>query len=173
MNFSPCFKFYCSKPLSFEIQLFVKKFITWKWDHKTEKSITHNLLNGLQCNFEVPNLFVGRKVSFSKMQTNVVNSCKNWMWQLTFSHLIQQRKLWSSGRALGSRSEGRGFNPCPMLDVSGVRAMPGLISTPNSSSLQKNKKIQVVKWDTPKKIFEKKNSHLILARSNYRTRIQG
>jgi hypothetical protein len=29
-----------------------------------------------------------------------------------------------------------------MLDGSGVKAMPGLISTPNSGSLQKNKKIQ-------------------------------
>jgi hypothetical protein len=29
-----------------------------------------------------------------------------------------------SGRALDSRSEGRGFDPCPMLDGSGVKAMP-------------------------------------------------
>ncbi len=36
------------------------------------------------------------------------------------------------GRALGSRSEGRGFNPCPMLDGSGVKAMPGSIPAPNS-----------------------------------------
>jgi len=34
----------------------------------------------------------------------------------------QRRKPWSSGRALGSRSEGRGFNPCPMPDGSGVKA---------------------------------------------------
>jgi hypothetical protein len=38
-----------------------------------------------------------------------------------------------------------------MLDGSGVKAMPGLISTPNSGSLQKNKKMQVAKWGTPKK----------------------
>jgi len=30
-----------------------------------------------------------------------------------------------------------------MLDGSGVKAMPGSIPTPNSGSLQKNKKIQV------------------------------
>jgi len=41
--------------------------------------------------------------------------------------------LWSSGRAL--RSEGCGFNPGPMLDGSGVKAMPGSISAPNSGSL--------------------------------------
>jgi len=35
------------------------------------------------------------------------------------------RKLWSSGRALGSRSEGLEFDPRPMLDESGVKAMPG------------------------------------------------
>jgi len=60
------------------------------------------------------------------------------------------RKLWSSGRALGSQSEGCGFNPCPMLDGSGLKAMPGLIPTPNSDSLKKNKKMQVAKWGTPK-----------------------
>ncbi len=40
-------------------------------------------------------------------------------------------------RALGSRSEGRGFDPRPMLDGSDVKAMhmPGLISTPNSDPL--------------------------------------
>jgi len=38
-----------------------------------------------------------------------------------------------------------------MLDGSGVKAMPGSIPTPNSGSLLKNKKIQVAKWDTPKK----------------------
>jgi len=38
-----------------------------------------------------------------------------------------------------------------MLDGSGVKAMPGLISTPNSGSLKKNKKIQVAKWGTSKK----------------------
>jgi len=46
-----------------------------------------------------------------------------------------QQKLWSSSRALGSRSEGRGFDPCPMLGGSGVKAMPGSTPTPNSGSL--------------------------------------
>ncbi len=44
-----------------------------------------------------------------------------------------ERKLWYSGRALGSQSDG--FDPCPMLDGSGVKAMPGSIPTPNSGSL--------------------------------------
>jgi len=38
-----------------------------------------------------------------------------------------------------------------MLDGSGVKAMPGSISTPNSDSLYKIGKIQVAKWGTPKK----------------------
>jgi hypothetical protein len=46
-----------------------------------------------------------------------------------------QRKLWSSGRALGSQLEVHGFDPCPMLDGSGVKAMPGSIPTPNSGKL--------------------------------------
>jgi len=33
------------------------------------------------------------------------------------------------------RKEGRGFNPHPMLDGSGVKAMPGSIPAPNSGSL--------------------------------------
>jgi len=47
---------------------------------------------------------------------------------------MSNRKLWSSGRALGSQSEGRGFDPLPMLDGSGVKATPELIPTPNSGS---------------------------------------
>jgi len=47
----------------------------------------------------------------------------------------KQQKLWSSGRALGSRSVGCGFDPRPMLDGSGVKAMPGSISAPNSGPL--------------------------------------
>jgi len=38
-------------------------------------------------------------------------------------------------------------------------AMPGSISSPNSGSLKKIRKIQVVKWGTPKKIFLKKDAH--------------
>jgi len=33
-----------------------------------------------------------------------------------------------------------GFDPFPMLDGSGVKAMPGSISAPNSGSLQKIRK---------------------------------
>ncbi len=69
------------------------------------------------------------------------------------NYLNCNRKLWSSGRALGSQSEGCGFNPCPMLDGSGVKTMPGSIPTLNSGSLLKNKKIQVAKWGTLKNIF--------------------
>ncbi len=54
---------------------------------------------------------------------------------LAINFYFIKRKLWSSSRALGSQSEGRGFYPRPMLDGSGVKAMPGLIPTPNSGSL--------------------------------------
>ncbi len=37
---------------------------------------------------------------------------------------------------------------------SGVKAMPGLIPTPSSVSLQKNKKIQVAKQGTPKQYLK-------------------
>jgi len=66
-----------------------------------------------------------------------------------------KQKLWSSCRALGSRSEDCGFESHLMLDESGVKAMPGSIPTPNSGSLEKNKKIQVAKWGTPKNILKK------------------
>ncbi len=59
-------------------------------------------------------------------------------------------KTKTSGGALGSCLEGRGFNPRPMLDESGVKAMPESISAPSSGSLQKIRKIQVVNWDTQK-----------------------
>ncbi len=48
---------------------------------------------------------------------------------MTLEQMNSQQKLWSSGRALGSRSEGRGFDPRPMLDGSGVKAMPRSIPT--------------------------------------------
>jgi len=37
----------------------------------------------------------------------------------------KKQKLWSSDRVLGSRSKGRGIDPHPLLDGSGVKAMPG------------------------------------------------
>ena len=79
----------------------------------------------------------------SNIFRNKWQSCIQWQRELSTT-----RKLWSSGRALGSRSEGRGFDPSPMLDGSGVKAMQGLISTPNSGSL---KKIQAAKWGTQTK----------------------
>jgi hypothetical protein len=36
-----------------------------------------------------------------------------------------KRKLWSSGRVLGSQSKDRRFDPHSMLNGSGVNAMPG------------------------------------------------
>ena len=53
----------------------------------------------------------------------------------------------------------------PMLvDGSGVKAMPGSITTPNSGSLQKNKKIQVAKWGTQKKSTL---NYIVVYHSNY------
>jgi len=61
---------------------------------------------------------------------------------LTFFKNVENRIIYSkscglarSGRALRSCSEGCGFDPLPMLDGSGVKAMPGSISAPNSGSL--------------------------------------
>jgi len=48
--------------------------------------------------------------------------------------------------------EGCGFNPRPILDESGVKAMPGSIPAPNSGSFIENKKIKVDKWGTSKKL---------------------
>ncbi len=71
--------------------------------------------------------------------------------------LGNKQRLWSGSRALGSQSEGRGFNPHPMLDGSGVRAMNGSIPThPILVQCRKNKKIQVAKWGTPKKYLKRK-----------------
>jgi len=81
------------------------------------------------------------------MLKNKVKRSIIWGWK---------QKLWSCGRARGSRLEGHGFYPNPMLDGSGVKAKPGSISAPNSGSLQKIRKIQEAKWGTPKLFFEKK-----------------
>jgi len=48
-----------------------------------------------------------------------------------------------------------------MLDGSGVKTMPGLISAPNYGSLQKIRKIQVAKRGTPKNY--KKNKLVIFS----------
>jgi len=44
---------------------------------------------------------------------------------ISIKPFLQYEKLWSSGRVLGSQSEGRGFDPHPMLDGNGVKTMPG------------------------------------------------
>jgi hypothetical protein len=69
-----------------------------------------------------------------------------------------KQKLWSSGRALGSRLESRGFDSLPMLDGSGVKATPESIPTPNSGSLQKNKKNTGSQMGHTKKILKKTNN---------------
>ncbi len=51
-----------------------------------------------------------------------------------------------------------------MLDGSGVKAIPESISTPNSGSLQKNKKIQVANGAHQKNIFFKIISVTFLSR---------
>jgi len=48
-----------------------------------------------------------------------------------------------------------GFDPRPMLDGSGVKAMPGSIPAPNSGSLYKIRNILVAKWGTPKNYLKK------------------
>ncbi len=70
--------------------------------------------------------------------------------------IIKKRKLWSSNRSLGSRSEGHGFDPCPMLDGSGVKAMPGSIPTPNSGS-RKIRKYRQPNGAHQKKYLKKKS----------------
>jgi len=48
--------------------------------------------------------------------------------------MLYKQKLWYSGRVLSSRLEGRGIDPRPMLDGSGVKTMPGSIPAPNPGS---------------------------------------
>jgi hypothetical protein len=47
-----------------------------------------------------------------------------------------------------------GLIPCPVLNGSGVKAMPGSIPAPNSGSLQKKK--QLAKWGTPTMFIKKR-----------------
>jgi hypothetical protein len=61
------------------------------------------------------------------------------------------RKLWSSGRILGSGSEGRGFDPRPLLDGRGVKAMQGAGAWTFSLMLQKIDS-PIVCWDVKKSI---------------------
>ncbi len=49
--------------------------------------------------------------------------------------IFKEKTNLSKSCGLGLQSEGCGFDPRPMLDLSGVKAMPGSIPTPNSGSL--------------------------------------
>jgi len=51
-------------------------------------------------------------------------------------NMVVNRKLWSSGSVIGSRLEGCGIDPRPMLDVSGVKVMTGSIPAPNPGEVQ-------------------------------------
>jgi len=53
----------------------------------------------------------------------------------TWENIWKNFFISESGRALSSQSEGCGFDPRPMLGGRGVKAMPGMISAPNSGSL--------------------------------------
>ncbi len=58
----------------------------------------------------------------------------------------------SCGLAVEHLANDRGFDPCPMLDGSGVKAMPGSISALNSGSLLKIRKVLVAECGTPKNL---------------------
>jgi len=73
---------------------------------------------------------------------------------------MKQRKLWSSGTALGSQSEVCGFDPRPILDGSGVKAMPGLISTHQFWIIIENTGNQM--GHTKKKLFKYKKKKKVL-----------
>jgi len=87
-----------------------------------------------------------------KEQFSCLGFSINVVYTLIFVKL--KEKLWSSGRALGSRSEGRGFDPRPMIDGSGVKAMPCQDRFLHPI-LVHYRKIQVAKWGTPKKYLKK------------------
>ncbi len=79
---------------------------------------------------QIPN----HRINNFRVRKNIVKN--QHVIQNTIVRIIcVRRKPWSRGRELGSQSEGRGFNPCPMLDGSGVKTMPGSIPTPSSGSL--------------------------------------
>ncbi len=83
-------------------------------------------------------------VNLKDQVCDVAAHCMYYLIKFKF----QKPKLWSSGKAHCSQSEGRGFDPHPMLDGS-VKVMSRSITTPNSVFYRKEK-IQVAKWSTPK-----------------------
>ncbi len=75
-------------------------------------------------------IFLKQYLKFYRIDTRYLQ-----LFSKSKEYELNEQKLWSTGRALGSQSEGCGFDPYPMLDGSGVKAMPGSIPTPNSGSL--------------------------------------
>jgi len=68
-----------------------------------------------------------------------------------FSNIIQSTQGFlraSSSRVLCSRLEGHGIDPCPMLDGSGVKAMPPSIPAPNPGSfiIRKERFFKSLPW---------------------------
>jgi hypothetical protein len=62
---------------------------------------------------------VSRLLELRFVQRTITN------YYLTSIGIILKAKLWSNGGVHGSRSEGRWFEPRPILNGSGVKAMPG------------------------------------------------
>jgi len=107
---------------------FLKKF---SYPHSDVATAAHSLDSLSHSGIEK----LKRQLMHVIMQFVPHNTFDIYSSSIVFKYIFVERKLRSSGRALGSRSEGRGFDPHPMLDRSGVKAMPGLIPTPNSGSL--------------------------------------
>ena len=66
------------------------------------------------------------------------------------------RKSGLVGSKLDSRSIGRGFESCSLLDGNDVKVMPGSIPEKHPILVRTKKKdIQVAKWGTPKKYLKR------------------
>jgi hypothetical protein len=91
---------------------------------------------------ELKNIFLSKYLFISILCAKIL--CVTWAYahtfirgQQSFAHCVvissltnslissEEFLLWSSSRVLGSQSEGHWFDPHPMLDGSGVKAMPG------------------------------------------------
>ena len=67
------------------------------------------------------------------------------------------------GSELDSRSKGRGFESCPLLDGNNVKVMPGSIpETPDPGSKRKKKEIQVLS-DKKKDLLDIRTSCSVLS----------
>jgi len=71
----------------------------------------------------ISRLFYSHSKDFLHYYTRIIGVIIRLMWS-KMPHLVWsiKRKLWSSGRALGSQSDGCGFDPRPMLGESGVKS---------------------------------------------------